>query len=122
MGNLSLVRSSFDQGWEALGDLRQTVTVRRVSRGAYNPTTGTTSDSVLSASALAVLINYGSDLVDGTDIRVGDLQCIIKGSAISFRPEQGDTVDLPNGQRWSVIRATGDLYNPPLYHELTLRR
>lgn len=119
---LATVRSAFDTGWEALSDLKQTVTVRRVSRGIYNPTTGATTDTVLSASAPGVLVGYENELVDGTDIRVGDLRCILRGKDIAFRPQQGDTVDLPNGQRWTVTRATGDLYDPPIYHELTLRR
>lgn len=119
---LDTVRSALDQGWEALGDLRQQVTIRRVSRGAYDPTTGRTTDTVLTATVLGILTNYESELVDGTDIRVGDLRCVLRGKDIAFRPEQGDTVNLPNGQRWSVWRATGDLYDPPIYHELTLRR
>jgi hypothetical protein len=122
MTMLDTVRAALDQGWNALGDLRQQVTVRRVSRGAYNPATGTTSDTVLTATVLGILVNFESELIDGSDIRVGDLRCVLRGKDISFRPEQGDTVNLPNGQRWSVIRATGDLYDPPIYHELTLRR
>jgi hypothetical protein len=119
---LDTVRAAFDQGWEALADLRQTVTIRRVSRGAYDPATGKTTDTTLTATVLGVLTNFESELIDGSDIRVGDLRCVLRGKDIAFRPEQGDTVDLPNGQRWTVIRATGDLYSPPLYHELTLRR
>jgi hypothetical protein len=122
MTMLDTIRSALDQGWNALGDLRQTVTVRRVSRGDYNPATGRTTDVVLSATVLGVLTSYEADLVDGSDIRVGDLRCLLRGRDIDFRPQQGDTVDLPNGQRWSVTRATGDLYDPPIYHELTLRR
>ena len=122
MSVLQIVRSAFGQGWEALGDLRQTVTIRRVSRGAYNPATGQTSDTVLSANVLVVLTSFEAELVDGTDIRVGDLRCLIRASDIAFRPEQGDTVELQNGQRWSIERATGDLYDPPIYHDLTLRR
>jgi hypothetical protein len=122
MAILDTVRAAFDQGWDALSDLRQPVTIRRVSRGAYNPATGLTADTVLTATVLGVLTSYESELINGTDIRVGDLRCVLRGKDIAFRPEQGDTVNLPNGQRWSVWRATGDLYDPPIYHELTLRR
>jgi hypothetical protein len=122
MAILNTVRTAFNQGWEALGDLRQTVTVRRVSRGGYNPTTGATADTIVSASVPAILTSYESELVDGTDIRVGDLRCIINGKDTDFRPQQGDTVDLPDGERWTVTRATGDTYSPRIYHDLTLRR
>ena len=122
MSLLATIRSAFNQGWEALDDLRQTVTIRRVSRGVYNPATGATTDTTVTATTLAVLVSYEADLVDGTDIRVGDLRCLIRASDIAFRPEQGDTVELQNGQRWSIERATGDLYDPPIYHDLTLRR
>lgn len=119
---LDSVRAALDTGWAALGDLKQSVTVRRITRGVYSPETGTTTDNVLAATVDCVLTNFQAELIDGTDIRVGDLQCIIRGKDISFRPEQGDSVTLPNGQIWRVMRATGDLYDPPIYHELMLRR
>lgn len=122
MGTLDTVRSALDTGWAALGDLKQSVTVRRITRGVYSPETGTTTDNVLASTVDCVLTGYSADLIDGTDIRVGDLQCVIRGKDISFRPEQGDSVTLPNAQVWRVMRATGDLYDPPIYHELTLRR
>jgi hypothetical protein len=122
MGTLDTVRAALDTGWAALGDLKQSVTVRRITRGTYTPETGTTTDNVLNATVDCILTGYSADLIDGTDIRVGDLQCVIRGKDISFRPEQGDSVTLPNGQIWRVMRATGDLYDPPIYHELTLRR
>jgi hypothetical protein len=119
---LSTVRQAFDQGWDALGDLRQTVTVKRISRGVYNPATGLTTDNVITADVLCVLTGYEASLIDGTDIKVGDMRCVLRGKDIDFRPEQGDSVTLPSGQIWRVMRATGDFYEPPLYHELTLRR
>lgn len=122
MGVLDTVRAALDTGWDALGDLKQSVTVKRIARTTYNPSTGTTTDNVVSATTLCVLTGYEAELIDGTDIRVGDLQCIIRGKDIDFRPEQGDSVTLPNGQVWRVMRATGDLYVPPIYHELMLRR
>jgi hypothetical protein len=122
MGTLDTVRAALDTGWAALGDLKQSVTVRRITRGVYSPETGMTTDNVLSSTVDCVLTGYDASLIDGTDIRVGDLQCVIRGKDISFRPEQGDSVTLPNGQVWRVMRATGDLYVPPIYHELTLRR
>ena len=122
MGTLDTVRAALDTGWAALGDLKQAVTVKRITRGVYSPETGTTTDNVLNATVDCVLTGYSAELIDGTDIRVGDLQCVIRGKDISFRPEQGDSVTLPNGQIWRVMRATGDLYDPPIYHELTLRR
>lgn len=122
MSNLATVRKAMDQGWEALGDLRQTVTIKRISRGTYNPATGQTTDNVITASVLGVLTSYEASLIDGTDIRVGDMRCVLRGKDIAFRPQQGDSVTLPNGEVWSVMRATGDFYDPPVYHELTLRR
>ena len=122
MGILDSVRKAMDTGWDALGDLKQPVTVRRITRGVYSPETGTTTDNVLSSTVDCILSGYQAELIDGTDIRVGDLQCVIRGKDISFRPEQGDSVTLPSGQVWRVMRATGDLYDPPIYHELTLRR
>lgn len=122
MAILDTVRKALDQGWEALGDLRQSVTVKRISRGTYNPATGLTTDNVISATVLGILTSYEAGLIDGTDIRVGDMRCVLRGKDISFRPEQGDSVTLPNGDVWRVMRATGDFYEPPVYHELTLRR
>jgi hypothetical protein len=122
MGVLDTIRDGLDTAWTSLGDLKQVVTIRRITRGVYNPATGTTTDNVVTATPLCILSGYKADLIDGTDIRVGDLQCIIRGKDIDFRPEQGDSVTLPNGQVWRVMRATGDLYSPPIYHELMLRR
>lgn len=122
MGMVDTVRQALDQGWAALGDLLQPVTVRRISRGTYNPATGLTTDNVLTATVQAILVGYDNELIDGTDIKVGDLRCILRGKDITFRPEQGDSVTLPNAQKWSVVRASGDFYDPPLYHDLTLRR
>ncbi len=122
MGLLDSVRAALDTGWNALGDLKQPATIKRITRGIYSPETGTTTDNVLTSTVDVILTGYEAELVDGTDIRVGDLRCVLRGKDISFRPEQGDSVTLPNGQIWRVMRATGDLYEPPIYHELTLRR
>jgi hypothetical protein len=122
MSLLDTVRDALTQGWNSLGDLRQTVTIQRIMRGAYNTTTGATANTILTATPPAILTSHEAEMIDGTDIRVGDLRCIILGKDMSFRPEQGDSVTLPNGQVWRVMRAAGDLYDPPIYHDLTLRR
>jgi hypothetical protein len=119
---LDQVRAAFATGWDALGDLRQQVTVRHIVRNAYQPGTGNVPQQVTIATPLAVLVDYETDLIDGTDIRSGDLRCILRSAEVGFSIEQGDTVDLDNGERWTVVRDRGDRYNPKIYNDLTLRR
>jgi hypothetical protein len=122
MAIVGQLRTALDALWVALDDLKQPVTIRRITRGAYDPATGVTSENVATATVQAVLTNFSAEMVDGTDIRAGDLNCIVLGKTIAFRPEQGDSVELPTGQTWRVMQVRGDTYAPSLYHELVLRR
>ena len=111
---LDSVRAALDTGWAALGDLKQSVTVRRITRGVYSPETGTTTDNVLAATVDCVLTNFQAELIDGTR-HPGRRSSVHHPGQRHLRSVRAGRQRHPStGQIWRVMRATGDLYDPPI--------
>lgn len=88
-------------------------TVRQLTQGTYDPTTGTTAAPVsATASAMGVIIPAGQT----AELRVGSLigrrvedvilsPLTTAGAALPFRPEPGDTIGI-GGQTFTVLAVT----------------
>lgn len=84
------ISAAVDAAFDAIGDLKQTVIVRKTTTGAYDPASGTlTSPSDADTNVEAVVDTYEQRFVDGERIHGDDLRIFMKTDAT---PEQGDHV------------------------------
>ena len=66
-----------------LAEFGQLVTLRNITLGAYDVNTGTASEVISDQSNLnAVILNYSTKDIDGTNIRMDDRRVIIESIAI----------------------------------------
>lgn len=66
------------------------VSMSRVTPGAYNPETGQTATTTTTQTVLAVVIDYPQKFIDGTLIRQGDRKALVSAVG-STAPIAGDT-------------------------------
>ena len=97
-----------------------TATIRRVTPGAYNTTTGTVSETTTDTAVRGVLEDVNlrevNDLIQATDKRL-----LIAAADISSTPTTADEV-LIGGITYQVIRViTIEQDNTPITYELILR-
>jgi hypothetical protein len=97
-----------------------TATIRRVTPGAYNTTTGTVSETTTDTAVRGVLEDVNlrevNDLIQATDKRL-----LIAAADISSTPTTADEV-LIGGVTYQVIRViTIEQDNTPITYELILR-
>lgn len=97
-----------------------TATIRRVTPGAYNTTTGTVSETTTDTAVRGVLEDVSlrevNDLIQATDKRL-----LIAAADISSAPTIADEV-LIGGITYQVIRViTIEQDNTPITYELILR-
>jgi len=97
-----------------------TATIRRVTPGAYNTTTGTVSETTTDTAVRGVLEDVNlrevNDLIQATDKRL-----LIAAADISSAPTTADEV-LIDGITYQVIRViTIEQDNTPITYELILR-
>lgn len=97
-----------------------TATIRRVTPGAYNTTTGTVSETTADTAVRGVLEDVNlrevNDLIQATDKRL-----LIAAADISSAPTTADEV-LISGIIYQVIRViTIEQDNTPITYELILR-
>lgn len=120
MSILNQLRAGLDQAWEALGDALVPVTYRSVSRGAYNPATGSVSQTETSTPITAALIDYKAEQRGGgSDIRTGDRRAIVRAKDLAKRAQSGDQILEADGTRWTVVSVEGD---PRVYFDLQIRQ
>jgi len=97
-----------------------TATIRTVTPGAYNPTTGTVSETTSDTTVRGVLEDVNlrevNDLIQATDKRL-----LIAAADTSAAPTTADEV-LISGTTYQVIRVvTIEQDNTPVTYELILR-
>jgi len=97
-----------------------TATIRRVVPGAYNPTTGsiseTTTDTVVRGVLQDINLNEVNDLIQATDKRL-----LIAAADLANAPTPTDRVII-SGVTHQVIRVdTIEQDNTPITYELILR-
>ena len=103
-----------------MGKFGGVATIRTVTAGAYNPTTGTvsetTSDTVVRGVLEDVNLREVNDLIQATDKRL-----LIAAADVSAAPTTADEV-LISGTTYQVINVTTiEQDNTPITYELILR-
>ena len=102
----------------------QTVTLREVTPGEYNPVTGDTApDAVAETSASGVLIEYtGQERQSNSLIQQGDKKLMLPAKAL-VQPSLNSKVVI-QGEVWTIVPPL-KVMNPagtPLVYELQVRR
>ena len=96
------------------------VTIRRITAGAYNTSTGsaaeTTADTVVSGVLEDVNLREVNDLV-----QAGDKRLMIAAADLSFTPTTADRVLISNVQHQVIRVTTIEQDNTPITYELILR-
>lgn len=103
-----------------MGKFGGVATIRTVTPGIYNPTTGTVNETTSDAAMRGVLedVNLSeiNDLIQATDKRL-----LIAAADVSAAPTTADEV-LITGTTYQVIRVTTiEQDNTPITYELILR-
>jgi len=96
------------------------VTLRTVTSGVYNPTTGTASEATSDVTIKGVLEDVNAREVGGL-IQAGDRRLTIAAADVSAVPTTADRVVI-SGVTYQVIRITTiEQDNQPITYELILR-
>ena len=96
------------------------VTLRTVTPGVYNPTTGTASEVAADVTIKGVLEDVNAREV-GDLIQAGDRRLTIAAADVNAAPTSADRVII-SGVAYQVVRiATIEQDNQPITYELILR-
>jgi hypothetical protein len=96
------------------------VTLRTVTTGIYNPTTGTASEVTSDTSIKGVLEDVNAREVNDL-IQAGDRRLTIAAADVSAAPTTADRIII-SGVTYQVVRiATIEQDNQPITYELILR-
>jgi len=108
MGYRALVKDLVEQTFTGIGDLAETATFHRVtSDGTYNPSTGTTTDTITNVTLpKVVLAKYKKAETDGETIRETDQKVLIPYNDLTTKPETVDYLTI-NGVRWEIVSVEG---------------
>jgi hypothetical protein len=97
-----------------------TATIRRVTSGAYNPTTGAAAETVVDTAVRGVLQDVNLREVNDL-IQAGDKRLLIAAADVSTAPTTADRV-LIGGRTLQVIQVvTIEQDNTAITYELILR-
>lgn len=96
------------------------VTIRSVTHGAYNTSTGTASESISDAVIKGVVEDVNNREV-GELIRAGDRRLIIAAKDVTAAPVTSDKVLISNVVHQIVRVRTIEQDNKAITHELILR-
>ncbi len=95
-------------------------TIRTVTTGVYNPTTGTTSETTSDVTIKGVLEDVSAREV-GDVIQAGDRRLTIAAADVAAAPTTADRIII-SGVTYQVVRiATIEQDNQPITYELILR-
>lgn len=78
---------------ELIKEFGQTMTLKRLTPGAYDPATGTVSNTTTTETATGVELEYTSREIDGTMVLRGDKKLILSTTGIGA-PKVDDTVTI----------------------------
>ena len=74
-----------------INDLGKALTLRKVTEGSYDPSTGSASNTTADTSVKGMLLNYNDRQFDGNVIQRGDRKIVIRASD-SVIPEIQDII------------------------------
>ena len=78
----------------ALTEYGRTATLRKVTEGTYDPTTGTTTGGGTTDATVTIgpLLSYKNFEIDGTRIKAEDRKVIMATSGVATAPDSGDRI------------------------------
>lgn len=88
---------------ELLAEFGMPVTLVRVIPGAYDPDTGTSTNTTANHDGIGVKLDYEQREIDGTQIRRGD-QRVYMAPDLAVTPRTGDTLTI-GVESWQVIES-----------------
>lgn len=86
-----------------LKNFGRTATLRRVTVGAYDETTGDVVNSTTSVAVDAVLLNYGTAEKAGGLVQAGDVKALVAVGTQTSPPRVGDELVLSSGVVYRVV-------------------
>ena len=95
-------------------------TIRTVTTGAYDPVTGTASESVSDATVKGVVEDVNASEVNDL-VQVGDRRLTIAAADVSAAPTTADKVVISNVVHQVIRVTTIEQDNQPITYELILR-
>jgi len=117
MGLASSLKNAASNSLKALGG---SVTIRKVTTGSYNTTTGTISESTADTIVKGVLSDVGNSEVNDL-IQAQDKVCIISAGALDYVPTPKDRVVISSVVYQIVQINTEEQNNIPISFTLFLR-
>jgi len=96
------------------------VTIRVITVGAYNPTTGTASESTADTTVKGVLEDVNAREVNDL-VQAGDRRLTIAAADVSAAPTTADKVVISSVVHQVIRVTTIEQDNQPITHELILR-
>lgn len=74
-------------------------TIQRVTIGAYNPATGTASNSTSNLTTTGLVRLYQNKLIDGERVKVGDKEVVLSNEQIPLLSDKIIVDSVP----WSIV-------------------
>ena len=122
MGLQNVIKNATGAAFNAMGDIPQTLTIRRTEGGTYNPATGTvTGETTTDYPCRGVILDFTRDMIDGTLILAGDKQATIEAASLAVEPRPSDDL-IQDGASWNIIAV--DVVKPgsvPFLYKLQVR-
>lgn len=82
----------------------QSIVLRRTSEGTFDPISGENIGSIVTNyTCQAVVSPYKARRVDGTIIKVGDVEVTISGSSLSVVPSQSTDDLIFGGETYKIV-------------------
>jgi hypothetical protein len=102
---------------------RINITLRRLTPGAYNPSTGGSAASTTKDyTVTGALLNYKDYEVNGTSVLAADRRCVIAAKNMTIVPAVTDTVIVDSISYNVVNLQIQEVGGTPLAYSLQIRR
>lgn len=98
----------------------QTVTIKRIATGAYDPATGSATTNATTQTGFATVMDFGIKDIDGTLIKTGDKRMLLSALGI-VAPQVDDVVSF--GSSSCVIKNVNaqDPAGIAVYYDIQMR-
>lgn len=95
-----------DKAYSKIQQYGSPIKIRRSGKKTYDPSTNTYTDSGTEINGFAIMRNYNQHNIDGTNIRMGDVQFM---ASLDGQPKSNDTITFGT-KSYTVVNV--DVMNP----------
>ena len=95
-----------DNAYTKIKQYGSPIIIKRAGKAVYDPSTNTYTDSGAQLDGFAIMRNYNQHNIDGTNIRIGDVQFM---AYLSGQPKSNDSITFGN-KKYTVVNV--DVMNP----------